>query len=206
MTDQIKYPSANVTSLPVLLSNVKSSFNTAGVSASSATLYQLRRGGGIVPNLANAYGSISTTNPRLASFANMTFPPVNLRNPAVGIQLDDFSIAPVHAHAEIYIFTTTTANLYTGGAMSVNTQWLFEGTRDEYDARLTKVSGDSPTGGYTVNTWINLNTSYVNWTWTTAGVGFDVVNFGGYLELRMNSSPNIVFANNEIVIALAQEI
>lgn len=181
------------TSAPITLSNVKSVFG-------STTLYNLRRGGGYVPAIANAYGSISTSAPTLLSFASAYYPPVQIA--AVG--LNAFDISPGGASCLISVSTSGYFQQYDNGSLQSNTVWKLAGHQADYDVYLQKVSGDTP-AGEAVNTWLNL-VGTRQWSIATASSGYDTKDFSGYIRLRMSASPYTEFANSAVNMTATIEV
>lgn len=171
------------TTAPITLSNVKSVFG-------STTLYNLRRGGGYVPAIANAYGAISTSAPTLLSFAGTYYPPIQTPGSVGGV---DFSIAPSAASVYVYVNNNGYIRQLEGGAQTSNTLWKLAGHVADYDVQFIRTANDGGAGD-TVNTWLNLATSR-SWSVATSGGGFNQKSQSGYLLIRMAASPQTVFAN-----------
>lgn len=186
---------AQVPALPKL-SDVKSVFQ------SSTTLGSFFRGTtGNVPPIANAYGAVSTTQPRLLSFANLIYPPVSL--PA-GVGGFDFSIVPAAASVYVYVNNNGYIRETIGGVQQSNVAWKHTGHQADYDVQFIRTANDGGAGD-SVNTWLNLVTSR-SWSVTTSGGGFSTKSQSGYLLLRMNASPQTVFANVAIQLQAETEV
>ena len=147
---------------PATLSSVISTFG------GPSNLNAYRRGGGVVPNIA-AYNAVSTTQPRLSTFAGLTYPPLDLPS----------SIYVVHEHynqdqgafnSEVIVGVELNTNgsgnyyYYDNGTFQffrTYFTWLQAGSAGDYWAFMDTPAGDSFTSG-TVNTPIQIS-SQLNW-------------------------------------------
>lgn len=188
--------------LPILLSNVETAF-----SNTSLTLYGMRRGGPNLPLLDNAYTYVSTTAPALSSLANLTYPPIVFSG--ANNSTTALSVAPTPAVVTVYATGDSGLGTVwfrtTGSSGTFNVKMVYEGTAVDYDIRFLKTGGTAaaPTGGSSLNVWYNLLTTGSKfWSFETNGsAGFNQITCSGYIQVRMNASPQTTI--NETFLALS---
>jgi hypothetical protein len=161
--------------------NSLSSALTVYKGVGTGSLSDLNRGGGNVPNYT-CYSGISATDAglRLSQLVGTISPPVQFS-----------SITP-------YISTpnggTATLDVYSGGTYagtnSGGDTWLLYGSAGNFDVRLNKSSGATPTGS-SVNTWINMASSQ-SWSLTQAAGGPASKNMIGSFDIRDSSSGTVI--------------
>lgn len=193
--------SANNVSSPVSLSKVTMVFD----SATSGSMRNYLRGSLPYP-VVNAYSSIAASGTlTLNSFAAANNPPVITKS-AIFVNDDTFG----SGDATVQVTFSSAGNIYEyeGGALRRTTKWLYAGHQADYDVRFTQtlLSLDTfATKSGTVNTWLNLASSKSWWLNQPSG-GFNFSSWGGFIELRMNASPQTIIANGSISMSATSEL
>lgn len=193
--------SANNVSSPVSLSKVTQVFD--GVATGNLRNY-LR--GSLPYPVTNAYSSIAASGTlSLLSFASANNPPAIL--PVAGVFLWDSAVG---GDASVQITVSSGGNFltYEGGANQSNDLWLYAGSVVDYDVKFIqtgKTGLSSYFSGPTVNTWHVCSSSRF-WQIEIPGGGFRSASWNGFLELRMNASPQTIIANCTISMSCDTEI
>lgn len=191
--------SANNVSSPVSLSKVTQVFS--GVSNGSQRSY-LR--GSLPYPVTNAYSSIAASGTlTLNSFAAANNPPAICANTF----LSDDAFFSGSATTQLTLSSSGTAFEYEGGSNTGQWKWLYAGHQADYDVRFTqttRISGGGTLSG-TTNTWLNLVTSRT-WFINLPTGGFDIAQWFGTLEIRMNASPQTVISNSSFTMTCVTEL
>lgn len=92
------------------------------------------------------------------------------------------------AYASVTLTVNSNGILYIYcGAQTYTNTWLTSGSAGDYTVRLSKTSGDNPTGGNAVNTDYVLSTGR-SWAWSVSvgppGPGYSALSFDGNLILK----------------------
>jgi len=194
--------SANNVSSPVSLSKVTQVFDATSVGSMRDYLR-----GSLPYPVTNAYSSIAASGTlSLNSFASANNPPAILDD--VLITLSDDSFYPGGpATTQVTLSSNGTLYEYTGGSTFAQYKWLYAGHQADYDVKFTqtqKIQDSGSTFSGTVNTWMNLVSSKSWWISQNAD-GFRISQWQGYLEIRMNASPQTIMSNCQLVMTCVTE-
>lgn len=191
--------SANNVSSPVSLSKVTQVFD----AASTGSMRNYLRGSLPYP-VTNAYSSIAASGTlSLASFATANNPPAIL--PDSAIFLNDFGLGSP-ASVQLTLSSDGNQYQYAPGLQQTN-KWLYAGDRRDYDVQFIQTWKIGPGDAFigTVNTWLNLVSSR-SWSISLDGDRFENASWYGFLEIRMNASPQTVMANCSIQLSADTEL
>ena len=204
-------PLSITSGLPLLLSNVETFFGNT-----SLTLYGARRGGPNLPLIANTYTGVSTTTPTLSSLADLSYPPIRFS----GANNNTTALSAAPATAGVTVWGTSDPGIPTvwfratnspSGSGTYNVRMIYEATSVvDYDIRFLKTGGTVtvPSSGSSLNTWYNLATTGSRfWGIETNGSGgFNQVTLSGYIQVRMNASPQTLINETHVSMTATQSL
>ena len=192
--------SANNVSSPVSLSKVTQVFD----AANTGSMRDYLRGSLPYP-VTNAYSSIAASGTlTLNSFAAANNPPAITKS---GIFVNDTGF---FSPATVQVTISSAGNIYEyeGGSLQRTTKWLYAGHQADYDVRFTQTLFSMDFGATysgTANTWLNLGSSRVWWINQPDG-GFNWSSWTGYIEIRMNASPQTIISNGNMTMSATTEL
>jgi hypothetical protein len=116
----------------------------------------------------------------------------------------DFAIAPTNATTSLGVNSDGSYDAYQGGSLMYSGTWRQGGASSDYQVRLTKTSGNNPTGA-ALATWIACS-SGAAWYINETRDGYFSNAFTGTLEIRLAASPNTVLATASVSMSADVEV
>lgn len=185
------------------LSHIQTEFG----GANPISLSEYYAGGTYVPTGQKNSSNVSVPTSGTISIGNFTgATKVTLAaSLPASFSMFDFAISPTNALTSLLVNNDGTYETYVGGFLQDSGTWKTgSGTVGDYQVRLTKTSGNNPTGS-ALATWITLSSSAA-WYINETRDGYYSNAFTGTLEIRMTASPNTVLDSASVTMQAEVEI